>query len=163
MNRLFCSSLVRNVIFAAIASVVTTVAAADSTCLKFASNSDILSELNFRLNNGGGGGGGYPMAQASYLCSAYGDLDIFLIGPQGSEVNEQVGMRNPTFCQRQTQTLNAYRRNISAVTIIGVCNSYGDLERFSLTPDGQIRKLSKISLRDINRCLQQAESMNSGS
>ena len=132
--------------------------ASANVCLQQASNADLVSELSRRLYVGGGGGG--FGAQATYTCDLYGDLRVGLIGISGAEAKADVTVRNVQNCTRQTTLLSQTRSRISQVTLIGVCDLYGDMQRFSLTPDGTVRRLSEVTIRNFDTCMRQAEALN---
>jgi hypothetical protein len=133
-----------------------------SACLQQASNAELLNELARRLYVGGGGGGGGIGigARANYGCDLYGDLRLGLIGPAGEEAKAEVTIRNGQTCGRQRDVLTQFKSRIGQVALIGVCDLYGDLQRFSLTPDGRIQRLQEVIIRNIDTCLRQADAMN---
>lgn len=131
-----------------------------NVCLQQATNAELVNELSRRLHGGGGGGGGFGGAQASYMCDLYGDLQIGLIGLSGQEAKADVTIRNAGTCGRQRDVLSQFRSRINGVAVLGVCNLYGDLQRFSMTTEGRIQPLSEITIRNMETCLRQADAMN---
>lgn len=130
-------------------------------CLQQATNAELLNELSRRLQSGGGDGSCLGGAQATYTCDRYGfgNLEIALVGLTGSEMKVQVPVRDAQRCARQRDVLSQFRSRITQLAVIGVCDSNGDLWRFSLTPYG-IKRISEIIIRDVETCLQQADAMN---
>lgn len=149
--------MIRRAILGTLLSVATTAGAAN-VCLQQATNQELVNELSRRLYVGGGGGG--TGAQANYSCDAYGDLRLGLVGPTGEEAKADVSVRNVSLCSRQRDTLTQYRTRINGVSLVGVCDLYGDLIRFSLTTDGRLQKLSDVTIRNMDLCLKQADAMN---
>jgi hypothetical protein len=130
-------------------------------CLQQATNAELVNELSRRLHFGGGGGnGGLGGAQATCRCDLYGDLQLGLIGPTGSEAKADVTVRNAQTCARQRDVLSQFRSRITQISLVGVCDLYGDLQRFSLTPDGTFKRLSEVTIRNVETCLRQADAMN---
>jgi hypothetical protein len=136
------------------------VTAIANTCLQQASNYEILDELNRRLSGGSGGGGG-EFAIASYTCSRYGDLEVTVVNSTSQATKVSVDVGNQVQCSDQAGVLNQYRTRIRELTIIGVCGRYGDLDRYSLLPNGSLKKIGSIDVGNQAQCIMQAKKMNS--
>ena len=143
---------------AGVALFAQTPAVAANACLHQATNDDLVNELSRRLYVGGGSGG--SGAQANYSCDLYGDLRMGLIGPMGTEVKVDVTVRNAQVCAAQRTNLAQMRSRISSVSMVAACDLYGDLERYSFTPDGRIQKLAGVTIRNMSVCLEQARNLN---
>ncbi len=143
--------------FLAAVAVFAQTPAMANVCLQQASNQDLVNELSRRLYVGGGIGSG---AQANYSCDLYGDLRMGLLGPSGTEVKVDISVRNAQVCAAQRTQLTQLRSRIHSVSMVAACDLYGDLERYSFTPDGRIQKLAGVAIRNMNVCLEQARTLN---
>ena len=136
--------------------VLSSNAFAADQCLQRATNQDLLDEIGRRLN----GPNPTTSATASYNCDNFGDMLISLVGASGTESTAKVSVRNESGCQDQADALRNTRAKINVTMLAGVCDSFGDLHRFSLTPNGTLSTLSTTTLHDQQACLQQASQMN---
>lgn len=140
------------------ALVLLTAGQAQAVDLRDATNRQILDELAHRLNTEGGGNSGG--ASVWYSCDRYSDVRIAIVGSEGQEVTATVSVRSNDRCIEQIAMLSAAPSTINDVRVIGICDTYGDLNRFALTRGGAANRLSTISVRNYTRCLEQARDLN---
>jgi hypothetical protein len=133
-------------------------ASASAVELRDASNQQILDELSFRL--GAGGGSGSDASTVRFACDIYGDLIIGLVNASGYETKKDVVIRNQPRCNDQASKLNLKPAAVTSVRLVGICDIYGDLNRFSLTTNGTINQLDSYTVRNYDNCLVQAAAMN---
>jgi hypothetical protein len=120
-------------------------------CLRQASNADLLAELSSRLQSGGTNPSGG--AVASYSCDSSAQLNISVVSPAGAEHTAQVYIGNSANCQAVMQTLNRNRHSITATELVAVCDSSAQVNRFSVTPAGDLTTLSSIYVGNMDQCL----------
>lgn len=153
-----------------------TPAFADPFCLRNASNSELVNELEQRFREAGnfdfqqvdaeiwsllrGPGGGGSGATITYNCNSRGNMNIAVVSPSGSETVVGVNMYDVSYCESQSNMLNYYRARATSNITIAICNSNFNLQRFSITPNGNITALSSLNVGDHDRCLSQAASIN---
>jgi hypothetical protein len=126
-------------------------------CLHQASNADLIAELSSRLQSGPTNPGG---AVASYSCDSSAQLNISVVSPTGAEHTAQVYVGNGANCQAVMQTLNRNRHSIATTELIAVCDSSAQVNRFSVTPDGNLQTLSSIYVGNMDQCLAQANQID---
>jgi hypothetical protein len=128
--------------------------------LRSASNQEILDELSYRLRTGGGGSGGG--SRAGYTCDSSSYLHLSVVSPTGSEAQESIYIGNAGQCSSQAQILNTNRSRVNSTTVVAICNSSAYLKRYSITTAGAIAELEQRYIGDMQNCLAQAQSLNSG-
>lgn len=125
--------------------------------LRDATNQQLLDELASRLHGGGNAGGG---AVASFLCDNNYYLSISVIGPNGSDFSDRHYLGSKEFCQQQMNYLSAHRTRITMTSIIAICDT-SHLNRYSVTPLGEVKTLARQYFSDKEECLRQAQVINS--
>ena len=125
--------------------------------LRDATNQQILDELANRLRTGGGGSGGG--AVATYLCDTSGYFTFSIVGSTGTEKSTRIYIGDQNFCQRQSTFLASHRNRINNTTVIAICDS-SYMNRYSITPSGEVNALARQYFGDMNNCLNQAEANN---
>lgn len=130
-------------------------ALADHECLMKATNSELLFEIERRLGNPPIGTGSI----ATYSCDNFMVLNFSVISPAGTEQVKKAGNGGYSWCPQQAEWLNAHKKQISQITLFGVCDGFANLLRYSITPNGTVNELSKITIGDVNRCLEEAKKL----
>lgn len=129
-------------------------------CLREANNHELLEEIERRM--GGGGGGPGETATARFVCDAYGDLGITLFDSSGNSQQAELYIGTKQKCQEQASVLSNNRQRIRYVEQIALCDTYGDMTTFTLSPDGTLRNQGETHVGSYQDCLSQAEPINRG-
>lgn len=153
----------------------TSFAYAQGPSLRYATDRQLIDELNARFQDAGSydnedlirqiyqrlNGGGEPEgARVSYNCNPRGNMNIAVVGPNGVETVRGVNMYDNSYCDPQAANLNRNRSRIDRDVTIAVCDSGYNLNRFQIYTDGRIQSLATLSVGERNRCLEQAAQIN---
>ncbi len=125
--------------------------------LSQATNADLLNEVARRM---GGSPAVSEYSSASYLCDSNGNLQINLLSALGNEAQRRVNFYNMSQCQSQSAVLISNATKIFRIRQIAVCDSNGNMLRYSLSPQGTISDLAGLNLYNMSECLKQAELIN---
>jgi hypothetical protein len=132
--------------------------ASATDCLEQSTNSELLRELDRRLQ--GGSGGGSEGAIATFSCDGSTNLHISLVGSSGLEKAAQVYIGSTSRCEQLVGQLERTRSRILSTSLIGICDSATYLLRYSLTPAGGLTELSKRYIGSSSRCEEEAAKLN---
>jgi hypothetical protein len=136
---------------------------ATQQCLHQATNQEIIDELQARLAASGSSSGGTTSgdsAAVSFVCDNFANLQFSVVGPNGQEHKDQVTIGSSSTCNDAAQKLNQTRASITHTSLFGVCDNFANLNRWSVTPDGTLTKLSSVTIGSSSTCASQADAMN---
>ena len=133
-----------------------TVAIANDGCLTQATNQELVNEIGRRMN--------LPTpaqeAIASYECDLYGVLTISLLSNQAIQ-SQTVKINQSSACQKAAVELTTFRSRILKPSFAAVCDIYGTLFKFGMTPSGGLSLVSNNDMGTQSQCTKTATAINS--
>lgn len=131
--------------------------AASAVELHEATNSQLVAELERRLNTGGTGS---PGAIGSYYCDSSARLYLELVGETGQSEKKDLYIGDARACEDYATELNANRSRIRAISLAAVCDSSARLYRYTLQANGKFGSTTDIYVGDSAKCRAQAKTIN---
>lgn len=99
-------------------------------------------------------------AVGTFVCDASTNLQIRVVGATGQEKTDQVFVGSSTRCSAAAEALGRTRREIRRTVTLGVCDASTDLQRFTVTANGDLRKLPSVFFGSSSACASNASVLN---